>query len=747
MQKLYKIMKCKIKNIVFLHNKRMNAQITIYGAITFMLVILVVCTCIYSAQIAVVKTDIDRISTLSCESVFAGYSNKFLDEFDVLLLKKSDMLNNRLNNAINKNLSSINPHAKFISAGFNNISLMTDNDGKNLFKEVIDYMDYAIYSEIFDNINSSKENFTKASSVNEVTDTIVKCQENVFDKDKYILELLSLTEGIKTNDTGFVIRDSKPVVTGENFVKQMVNGDISTDNVSVHNERVYNVLCENDRYTNISELLDGIVECIDEFEDIVDNEGEDEAISVCQPEYFRRYNILEQKTNSTIQVCKDALNVINKYNNNLDNSISDLQACEELLNNKRSDLGEEIYQSFLSDINDMKSGNNNTSKLCDINLIQIGIQQNLKILEDIKEILYSTESFLYVDTFGNIKNNINQCINVFSSYSLSLLEFNYNDVNFDSDVGGISEFTNLYNTLKNGIGSLVLNGMNISDKDVTYISEQRHLADVYNNKNKSDNYLSSNTTSDLGSNNVSIAKSFYEDIKNNELYNEYLFKKFNSFTDYVDSKSNVNTDTDKKLDYVLEYIIEGDMSDSFNLNGVIMKLSLIRQGANMAHLITDSKKKNEAFAMAMSLVGFSGNMAIVKSAQYVIMAVWSYAESLVDVRKLCCGQKVELIKDSNSWELSLDSLLKMDWLNNKYSKDTNTKRGLDYNSYLRLLLIAQPQRQKLYRTMSAMEIKMEELGVSGFRMEDYICSAECEIEFYLNKVNKSYKKQLYYGYS
>lgn len=38
---------------------------------------------------------------------------------------------------------------------------MTDNDGKNLFKEVIDYMDYAIYSELFDNINSSKENFIK----------------------------------------------------------------------------------------------------------------------------------------------------------------------------------------------------------------------------------------------------------------------------------------------------------------------------------------------------------------------------------------------------------------------------------------------------------------------------------------------------------------------------------------------------------------------------------------------------------
>ena len=129
------------------------------------------------------------------------------------------------------------------------------------------------------------------------------------------------------------------------------------------------------------------------------------------------------------------------------------------------------------------------------------------------------------------------------------------------------------------------------------------------------------------------------------------------------------------------------------------------------------------------------------------MAAWAYAESLVDVRKLCLEQKIELIKNDSAWEISLDKLLKMDWLNNTYIKDSNIQSGLDYNEYLRLLLMARPQKEKLYRTMVAMEIRMEELGVASFRMEDYICSAECEIEFYLNKVNKVYKKQLYYGYS
>ncbi len=738
MQKLYKNMKDKVKGaIVFLCNKRLTAQVTIYATISFMLVISVVCACINSAQLAVVKADIDKISTLSLESVFAGYSNKFLDEFDILLLKKSDILNNCLNNQINKNISSITPQAKLISSEFINMSLMTDNNGKNLFKEVIDYMDYAIYSEIFDNINSAKENLNKSSAVNEVTQEIVKCQENVFEQDKYILELVSITEGIKTNETGFVVRNSKPVVTGQGFVKQIVKGGISSDTTALHDTRVYSALYENDSYISVSELLDSIFDCINEFEDIVDNDDEDKAISICQPEYSRIYNILEENINDTIKACNSALEVIDNYKQYGDNSLKDMKSCENLLNNKRQELGEEIYQSFLSDINDMKSKNSGSVvKLCDVDVIKTGIERNLSVLENIKAILYNTDTYLYVDTFGDIKTNISECIEVFSNYSLSSLEFNYSSVNFENDTDGISEFTKLYNTLKNGIGSLVLNNMNVSDKDVTYISQQRALSDTYNNR-----YISSDST------NQALSQAFYQDIKNNALYNEYLFKKFNSFTDYVDSQSNVNTDTGKKLDYILEYILEGTMSDLFNLNGVITKLSLIRQGANMTHLITDTHKKNEAFAMAMSLVGFSGNMAIVKSAQYIIMAVWSYAESLVDVKKLCCGQKVELIKSNASWEVALNSLLKMDWLNNTYSKDTQATNGLDYKAYLRMLLMVQPQKEKLYRTMTAMEIRMEELGVSDFRMEDYICSAECELEFYLNKVNRSYKKQLYYGYS
>ena len=79
-------------NLKKLKDKSYNAQITIFAAMSIFLVISLVVTCIRSVSVAAVKSELDRISSLSRESVFAGYNREVLDEFDILLLKKSDML-------------------------------------------------------------------------------------------------------------------------------------------------------------------------------------------------------------------------------------------------------------------------------------------------------------------------------------------------------------------------------------------------------------------------------------------------------------------------------------------------------------------------------------------------------------------------------------------------------------------------------------------------------------------------------
>lgn len=71
----------------------------------------------------------------------------------------------------------------------------------------------------------------------------------------------------------------------------------------------------------------------------------------------------------------------------------------------------------------------------------------------------------------------------------------------------------------------------------------------------------------------------------------------------------------------------------------MLKLSGIRTGINLAYLITDQSKKAEAYSLAATALGFTGNMAIIKAGQYLVLSVWAYAEAVVDLRKLYSGEK------------------------------------------------------------------------------------------------------------
>ncbi len=86
-------------------------------------------------------------------------------------------------------------------------------------------------------------------------------------------------------------------------------------------------------------------------------------------------------------------------------------------------------------------------------------------------------------------------------------------------------------------------------------------------------------------------------------------------------------------------------SDKENISEIILKLSILREGVNIAHIITDSDKRNQAQALAISLVGFTGNAAIIKAAQFLIMGLWAYGESIIDIRRLFNGEELSLFQN------------------------------------------------------------------------------------------------------
>ena len=156
------------------------------------------------------------------------------------------------------------------------------------------------------------------------------------------------------------------------------------------------------------------------------------------------------------------------------------------------------------------------------------------------------------------------------------------------------------------------------------------------------------------------------------------------------------------LAYELEYILVGKDSDRENLEGVVKRLLLLREGVNYAYLLTDSKKQAEAFALAAVVAGLTLMPELVDALKQVILLTWAYGESILDVRGLLQGNQIALVKTGESWKLPLTKLFTLRSHVSEYDNRTDAG-GLKYEGYLRLLLTVTGRDKKCMRALDIME--------------------------------------------
>ena len=102
-------------------------------------------------------------------------------------------------------------------------------------------------------------------------------------------------------------------------------------------------------------------------------------------------------------------------------------------------------------------------------------------------------------------------------------------------------------------------------------------------------------------------------------------------------------------------------------------------------------------------------------------------------RRLFEGDEIAVIKNDNDWKLSLKNMLAGNLKYDKADSEKNSraerilKGRADYNDYLELLLHSVSENIKNYRTMTAMELRIIDMGKTGFRMKDYIYEARIQV--------------------
>ena len=207
---------------------------------------------------------------------------------------------------------------------------------------------------------------------------------------------------------------------------------------------------------------------------------------------------------------------------------------------------------------------------------------------------------------------------------------------------------------------------------------------------------------------------------NKALFTEYILEHLGN---YREKKEN------SVLDYETEYVLGGKKADKDNLSSVIGKLVLIRSGLNLISLLKDGEKRSQTYTLASGIIGFTGQPILIKIVQLLIISAWSAAESLTDVKALLEGKKVPTIKQAEDWNLSLEGI-------QNFSKEMITgkdnKKGLNYEDYLRILLLMQNRKKQYFRTMDILQANMCANENENFRFKDSIAAIKVQTEYVAN---------------
>lgn len=181
------------------------------------------------------------------------------------------------------------------------------------------------------------------------------------------------------------------------------------------------------------------------------------------------------------------------------------------------------------------------------------------------------------------------------------------------------------------------------------------------------------------------------------LFREYLMKYFGYY------KGEQENDT---LQYQIEYFISGYQTDPENLKNVVLRISSIRDAANLLYLMSDSEKYGQAKTLgtAVAILLMRPDWKDVFTMSLVIS--WAFAESLYDVRQIMAGGRIPLMKTAETWHYSLDGILGI--LLDDGMSDIENKEGLCYEDYLRLLLMMTDLQTVTGRAMNLTEAEIRQ---------------------------------------
>lgn len=176
---------------------RRKGSISIYLAIVFLSIVLLVCTIAEAARISAVQSKDKAITTMAADSVIAGYAKQVYDDYGILLVWNKDNLDETISKYIQANIKMADIEVSgndFLMSDLQEVSVnkkvyATDNGGDAFVKQVSEYLKYAGLTSAIDKLMSNSKEVKEDDLSQDVADELT---DKSYDNLSHLVEEIDL---------------------------------------------------------------------------------------------------------------------------------------------------------------------------------------------------------------------------------------------------------------------------------------------------------------------------------------------------------------------------------------------------------------------------------------------------------------------------------------------------------------------------------------------------------------------------
>ncbi len=686
--------------------------------------------------------------------------------------------NDQPSNLLMHNKSYLICNPKLDTLSIENIHYMTDWNGEFFRKQAVSYMKYQAGAEGAEHLLDLVHALEKTEKVNQKFEEKMRIEQEFMLIDKDILQLMELIDGIKIKDNQIECKNGK-AKTIDIFAKKLLSEDSTMNNTFINNSAIFDSIKNNyvnypkhldrlkvsaqevagryrtayeeaarQREENLLSLreeragkikdsvdkpcdttgIDARIASLEQSPITIDIYIEDGLIASCDSINQEVLHFISALTKIK-EKSKEAFIIIQKIKEARYQAQESKNAFLDELNKAKEEIGDALYEELSKTSEEMERYSNPEEKeigiIKDILRMEETLKQNIEILDEIEG--YPLPNMSYTkEGYSAWLSSVNLIHNSLDNFKLIGLSLDYSGINFSGEKNSILKTAK--SLISDGLLNLVLedtkgiSGAKINQSELPSFIAKKSPDTGPSDENNIKNIMN---TEDRGNITAAGISSYGTDALGsfaNSLVEELLFQTYeNEHCTYYLSE---NYNPGQILQYELEYLLYGNMSDKENVSSFINRLILIRIIGNMISILTDVNKVREANVFAAAVVGFSGLPFLISVVKYVVLFIWALEQSLVETAAILLGKNIPLFNTKDDFVVEFKDLA-------SFHKDTiikkakayKTKEGflsVGYKEYLRISLFLSNKNKQYYRMMDLIQENLRYEYEDTFRIRNCV---------------------------